>query len=101
MVLTWTITSLPLSRTRSNVFWQCMASSVKHAPAQTHLGDQGLDRRDLVGLLVDDGVGEDDLMADPKGAENMRCLAVSELIKALPQGLTVNGNEPGRRVPQE
>lgn len=56
----------------------------EHAPAQTHLGDQGLDRRDLVGLLVDDGVGEDDLVVDPKGAENMGRLAVGELIKALP-----------------
>jgi hypothetical protein len=53
----------------------------EHAAAKPERGDQGLHGWDFVRLLVDDLMGEDDLMVDRKRAEDVRCLAVRKGVK--------------------
>jgi hypothetical protein len=52
--------------------------------------------RDLVRFLVDHFMRENDLVVDGEGAEHMRGLAVGESVEALPQRLSVDGDEAGR-----
>src|SRR4249920_4267440 len=93
--LTWTIRSLPVSRAISKVFLAVHGVEREYAAAQPQRGDQGLHRRDFVRLLVDDLVGENDLMVDGECAEDVRRLAVREGVKTLPQRLPVDRDEPG------
>lgn len=41
---------------------------------------------------------ENDLMVDAEGAEHMRRFAIGESVEALPEGLSVDGDEAGRGV---
>ena len=89
--LTWTIRSLPVSRAISKVFLAVHGVEREYAAAQPQRGDQGLHRRDFVRLLVDDLVGENDLMVDGECAEDVRRLAVREGVKTLPQRVDRDG----------
>ena len=68
----------------------------EHPAAQPQRGDQGLHGWDFVRLLVDDLMGEDDLMVDRERAEDVRRLAVRKGVEALPQRLPVDRDEPRR-----
>lgn len=65
----------------------------EHPFRQPQRGDQRLRRRDFVEFLVDDLMGEDDLVIDGEGTEDMRRLAVGKSIEALPKRLAVDGDE--------
>ena len=77
-----------MSRAISKVFLAVHGVEREHAAAQPERSDQGLHGWDFVRLLVDDFMGEDDLMVDRKRAEDVRCLAVREGVEALPQRLS-------------
>ena len=92
--LTWTIRSLPVARAISKVFLAVHGVEREHTAAQPERGDQGLHGWDFVRLLVNDLMGEDDLMVDRKRAEDVRRLAVRKGVEALPQRLPVDRDEP-------
>ncbi len=61
---------------------------------QSEFADEALDRRDLVGFVVDLYVAEDQRALDIEGTDQVCRLLVSEMIEAAAQGLAVEGNHP-------
>ena len=64
----------------------------EHAAAKSERGDQGLHGWDFVGLLVDDLMGEDDLMVDRKRAEDadLRSAKASKLCRSVFPSIAMN-----------
>src|SRR5271165_3960007 len=81
--LTWTIRSLPVSRAISKVFLAVHGVEREHPAAQPQRSDQGLHRRDFVRLLVDDLMGEDDLMIDGEALRTCAALRSAKASKLL------------------
>jgi hypothetical protein len=66
----------------------------QHSLLKPELAQERLDRRDFVGLLVALETRQHQGRVRCKGAENMRSLAVAEIVEAQTQRLTVHGEVP-------
>ena len=66
----------------------------QHSLLEPELAQESLDRRDFVGLLVALEMCQHQGRVRCKGAENMRSLAIAEIVEAQTQRLTVQGDVP-------
>ena len=66
----------------------------QHSLLEPELAQESLDRRDFVGLLVALEMRQHQGRLRCKGAENMRSLAVAEIVEAQTQRLTVHSDVP-------
>lgn len=88
---------MPVALAISKVFLTVHGVEREDAIAKAHGGDQRLRGGDLVRFVVDHLMRENDLMVDGEGAKHMRGFAIGESVEALPQRLSVDSDEAGRR----
>jgi hypothetical protein len=98
--LSWTIRSTPLALAIANVFLTVDGVKRHDPPGQVEFGQQLLGCRDFVGLLVDLDMRDGQRRLGCGRAEELPCVAIMEGVKASPQNLPINRDNPALALPK-